>query len=141
MSKKIYKITCIKEMFKLGEKIGKRLINKNIVLLNGEIGAGKTTLTKGIALGLDIKKNITSPTFNLLNVYSGKYILYHFDLYRIESHFELEDIGFYQFIKNKGIAVIEWGKNFICHIPGKTIMIEINVKNGLRLVKIEGIKI
>ena len=93
----------------LGEKIGDLAENGQIILLSGELGSGKTIMVKGIAEGLNIyKKNVTSPTYNLINEYKGRLTLYHMDLYRLDRREELYDIGFEEYFSRGGIVVIEW---------------------------------
>ncbi len=96
------------ETFAAGEKLGKTLKSGDIVALFGGLGAGKTVFAKGIAAGLGIAEDVTSPTFTLLKEYEGKQKLYHFDLYRIEDEESLENIGFREYLNNGGVCVIEW---------------------------------
>lgn len=96
------------ETIKLGKYIAKFLKPGDLVLLYGDLGCGKTTLVKGIAQGLMVDPEIyvTSPSFSLVNIYDGKYTIYHIDLYRLES-IEMEELGIYEFL-NEGIVIIEW---------------------------------
>jgi tRNA threonylcarbamoyladenosine biosynthesis protein TsaE len=96
------------ETFDLGEKLGETLKNGDIVALYGELGAGKTVFAKGIASGLGVNEEITSPTFTLLKEYEGRLRLCHFDLYRIEDEEALENIGFYEYLGGESVCVIEW---------------------------------
>ena len=80
----------------------------DIVALYGDLGAGKTVFAKGIASGLDINEEITSPTFTLLKEYQGKMKMNHFDLYRIEDEDELLHTGFFDYLGAEGVCVIEW---------------------------------
>lgn len=98
----------INKTLKLGEIIGAHCCSGDIICLNGDLGAGKTHLTKGIAKGLNIKDNITSPTFNIVNEYNGKLKLYHFDVYRVNDPDEIEAIGFDEYIFGNGVSIIEW---------------------------------
>lgn len=93
-----------------GKRFAKKLRGGDVVLLYGELGAGKTTFTKGIAQGLGVTQNITSPTFTLMGVYSGeKYQLCHIDTYRLKNADELRAIGAEDFIgDSKTITIIEW---------------------------------
>ncbi len=94
---------------KIGQKIGKRLFPGAIICLNGDLGAGKTTITKSIAKAMEIDDDITSPTFNIVNEYTdGKLLLYHFDVYRISSSEEMYEIGFEEYINSDGVCIIEW---------------------------------
>ena len=102
----------LKETLNLGEKLSYKLNPQSIVLLNGPIGAGKTTFVQGIARGLSISEDITSPTFALSHhYYSGKIPLIHLDLYRLKNTFSAKEF-FYseeeEALQNKAILVIEW---------------------------------
>ena len=86
--------------------------NKKIVLISGEMGAGKTTLIKQILLGLNVIDNISSPTFSIINEYKTKStdLIYHMDLYRISRIEELEEIGFFEYLESGNLCFIEWGE-------------------------------
>ncbi|MBU3156816.1 tRNA (adenosine(37)-N6)-threonylcarbamoyltransferase complex ATPase subunit type 1 TsaE [Clostridium estertheticum] len=121
-----YIVTTVDETYKIGELIGSLVNSGDIICLIGDLGTGKTHLTKGIAKGLDIKDNITSPTFTIVNEYTGRLKLYHFDVYRVNDPDEIEAIGFDEYIFSDGVSVIEWA-NYIEEIipPNKlTITIE-----------------
>jgi len=98
------------ETLALGKRLGGLLPAGALLLLKGDLGAGKTCLTKGIAggLGVDDSVPITSPTYTLLNCYTGRLPLYHFDLYRLASEEELEELGFDEYFHGEGVAVVEW---------------------------------
>jgi tRNA threonylcarbamoyladenosine biosynthesis protein TsaE len=81
-----------------------------IVALYGDLGAGKTCWVRGLAQGLAVKNSVTSPTFTLIQEYSGKVPLYHFDLYRLKNASELEDIGFEEYFYSSGITAVEWAE-------------------------------
>lgn len=125
------------EMIKLGEKIGNSAFPNLVICMDGELGAGKTTMTKGIGEALGVKSVINSPTFTIMKIYDGntKLPLYHLDVYRIENSntdFELEEY-FYQ----GGVTVIEWFKNINDLIPEDSVYINITINNDTtRLVKI-----
>lgn len=107
------------ETEQLGEKIGKKLWAGCLVSLNGDLGTGKTAFTRGItkSQGIDTD-NVSSPTFNLMNSYSGTTNVTHFDLYRLKNEEELEDIGFYDSINNDDkITIIEWSDKFTHSLP------------------------
>lgn len=100
------------ETVRIAEKIGQRLSAGDIILYQGDMGAGKTTLTKGIAKALGIKDVVTSPTFALVNEYlDGKIPLFHFDLYRIDSFDDLYALGFFDYLSRGGIIAAEWSEN------------------------------
>ncbi|MGT2906832.1 tRNA (adenosine(37)-N6)-threonylcarbamoyltransferase complex ATPase subunit type 1 TsaE [Streptococcus dentiloxodontae] len=96
------------ELLKIGEKIGSKLQKQDILVLTGDLGAGKTTLTKGIAKGLEIHQMIKSPTYTIVREYEGRLPLYHLDVYRIGD--DPDSIDLDDFIYGEGVAVIEWGE-------------------------------
>jgi len=95
------------EMEQLGEKIADVLNSRDLVYLIGELGAGKTTLVRGITRGLGYQGRVTSPTFTLMNIYPAELPIYHFDFYRLEGN-ELSDLGLEEYLEQDGIALIEW---------------------------------
>ena len=100
------------ETMKFAEDFAKNVSVPNIIVLSGDLGAGKTTFSKGFAKGLNINEIITSPTFALLNEYEGETKLYHFDMYRLESAGEAIELGFDEYFKkNDGIILVEWAEN------------------------------
>ncbi len=113
-----YRSSTVKETVHLGFVMGKHAYEGLCLALAGDMGAGKTHLTKGIAAGLGIQEEITSPTFTLLNEYErgGRFILHHFDLYRLDTEDELYNIGFYEY-SNDGVTVIEWADKFSATVP------------------------
>ena len=100
------------DTYVLAGKIADKCIGGEVILLNGDLGAGKTTFTKGLAEALGITTVIKSPTFTLMKKYTqGRLPLYHFDLYRVESEEEVYELGFDDYLENNdGICVIEWNK-------------------------------
>ena len=85
----------------------------DVIVLSGDLGAGKTQFVQGVAAGLGVRDQVTSPTFNILLTYpAGSLPLYHFDLYRLEEADELEDIGYYETIDGDGASFVEWGEKF-----------------------------
>lgn len=94
----------------LGERLGHLLGSGDIVLLTGDLGAGKTALAQGIARGLGVAGPVSSPTFTILKEYAGRIPLYHFDLYRIEHPDELEALGFADYFYGEGVSVVEWAE-------------------------------
>ncbi len=101
------------ETIALGARLGALLEAGDVLVLTGDLGAGKTQLTKGIAQGMGVSDDVCSPTFNILMVHEGSEMpLYHFDLYRLESADELEDTGLYDLLGSDGPCVIEWGEQF-----------------------------
>ena len=98
-----------KQTLKIGEEFAKTLKGGDVVLLHGDLGAGKTAFTKGVAKGLKINKEITSPTYAYMNDYDG--VLYHYDCYRLTSGEDAEALGLTDYFYGDGICVIEWSEN------------------------------
>ena len=114
---------------KLALVIAKNLTRGMVISLDGDLGAGKTTFTKSLALGLDIKEEVSSPTFNILKCYfSGKLPLYHIDAYRLEDQINM-DIGLEEVIEGDGVGVIEWGR-FIEELIFEPLNIKISIINA-----------
>lgn len=108
-----WKTASPEETWKLAQRLGTLLRGKEVLCLSGDLGAGKTLFSQGLASGLGVAEDVTSPTFTLMNVYqSGKGEMYHFDLYRLEDASQLWDIDFYTYVEGRGIALIEWPDAF-----------------------------
>lgn len=121
-------------------KIGERLKGGEIIAYRGGLGAGKTTFTRGLAVGFGVGDDVTSPTFALVNEYrkNGK-SLCHFDMYRISGEGDLETTGFYDYMDGESVLVIEWSENIADYLPEGTIFITINSLGGdEREIEIEG---
>lgn len=128
---------CEEDTYQLGETIGELLKSGQIILLSGDLGAGKTILTQGIAAGLGVDDDITSPTYNLINEYEGELELFHMDLYRLEQEEDLYDLGFEEYLERDGIIVIEWPDLAYAMLPPDFLYIKINVKEDTREIIIE----
>lgn len=96
------------ELLALGERLGHLLQKDDVLILTGELGAGKTTFTKGLAKGLDIRQMIKSPTYTIVREYEGRLPLYHLDVYRIGD--DPDSIDLDDFLFGEGVTVIEWGE-------------------------------
>lgn len=118
-------VTTVEETNKIGELIGALVNSGDIICLIGDLGTGKTHLTKGIAKGLHIEDNITSPTFTIVNEYEGRLKLYHFDVYRVNDPDEIEAIGFDEYIFSDGVSIIEWANYIEELIPSNNLTITI----------------
>lgn len=126
------------ETKKFGEKLCEKLTAGSIVALTGDLGTGKTTLTKAIATGLGVTDVITSPTFNIVKQYdSGRLSLYHFDVYRIGDVDEMYEIGYEEYFFGDGVCVIEWADLIEEIIPDDAVRIEIEYgeKEGERIYR------
>ena len=106
------------QTWQIGQLLGELLDAGDTVCLYGDLGAGKTNFTYGIAQGLDVQEPyITSPTFTFVNEYQGRVPLYHIDLYRLKDPDELENIGFEDYIESDGVTVIEWAERAEDELP------------------------
>lgn len=126
------------ETKKFGEKLCEKLTAGSIVALTGDLGTGKTTLTKAIAAGLGVTDVITSPTFNIVKQYdSGRLPMYHFDVYRIGDVDEMYEIGYEEYFFGDGVCVIEWADLIEEIIPDDAVRIEIEYgeKEGERIYR------
>lgn len=94
----------------LAARIAEKLKGGEVILLNGNLGAGKTTFTKGLAKALGVDEVVTSPTFTFMKEYHGRLDLYHFDMYRVEDEDELYELGLNEYLYMRGVCVIEWNK-------------------------------
>ncbi len=107
-------------------ELGETLQKGHVIALSGDLGTGKTIITKGIAKSLHIEPDdVTSPTFNLLDIHTGTLPLYHFDLYRIEDSNELDNLFFEEYWEGDGISIIEWAERAENRLPANTIKISI----------------
>lgn len=129
------------ETISFAENFAKTIVAPKIIVLSGDLGAGKTTFSKGFAKGLLIDETITSPTFALLNEYEGTKKLYHFDMYRLESAGEAIELGFDEYFnKNDGIILVEWAENVEGLFAPPLTKITINkLSDTERKIKIEDI--
>ena len=121
-----------------GQKLAQNLLAGCFIALDGDLGAGKTVLVKGIALGLGIHQDILSPTFTLLRIYEGRLKLAHFDVYRIDDEDELIETGYDDFLDDATLTVVEWACKIPHLLPAERISVElIRTENeGERLIKI-----
>lgn len=120
------KINSISETKAFGELLGSLLERGSCITLNGDLGAGKTTLTKSIGKALGVTKTISSPTFTILKIYQGNLPLYHIDAYRLEGL--SQDLGFEEMLEGDGVCIVEWGE-FIEDILPKN-RLNITIRNG-----------
>lgn len=137
MSSQIFTSKTPDETFKIGLEISSQIKSGDIFLVNGGLGAGKSVLIRGIAKGLGVTEDLPSPTFTIVNEYSGKFKVYHFDLYRIDAPYELYEIGFEDYIYSDGVSFIEWPSKCGELLPEEAIEIDINIINGIREIVIK----
>ena len=129
------------ETIALGEKIGSMLKKGDVIALQGTLAAGKTTITKGIALALGIDEDVTSPTFTLISEYYGRMPLYHMDVYRLDTTEDFVGLGVEEMLYGNGVCVVEWSEKVMTELPPNTIIIRLEARDdGARLVTIDNWK-
>lgn len=109
------------------EKLGQRLQPGDLLTLEGDLGAGKTTFTKGLGKGLGVKRTINSPTFTIMKEYQGRVPFYHMDVYRLEE--SDEDLGFDEYFEGDGVTVVEWAQFIDDFLPQERLEITIRYKD------------
>ncbi len=119
-----YQSNSAEKTFEFGRKLASLMQPGDVIALSGELGAGKTVFTKGLACGLGVNEKITSPTFTIIKEYDGKLPLYHFDVYRIESK-DLDDLGYESYFYSKGISVVEWSEKITDKLPKDHLLVHI----------------
>ncbi|HUM15751.1 MAG TPA: tRNA (adenosine(37)-N6)-threonylcarbamoyltransferase complex ATPase subunit type 1 TsaE [Candidatus Nitrosotalea sp.] len=110
----------------IGERLGARLAAGAVVACTGELGAGKTCFLQGLARGLGVTGDVTSPTFVLINQYRGRLPVYHLDAYRTGSLTELVDLGLEEMLHGDGVTVIEWADKLLPLLPARTIRVHLS---------------
>lgn len=125
---------------KYAAQFAKKLRAGDVIACRGGMGAGKTAFTRGLARGLGLKDDVSSPTFALVHEYTiGELPLYHFDMYRVTSFDELYSTGFFDYLGQDGILLIEWSENISSALPEQTIYLTISrIDDNTRGIKIEG---
>ncbi|MFA5063034.1 MAG: tRNA (adenosine(37)-N6)-threonylcarbamoyltransferase complex ATPase subunit type 1 TsaE [Candidatus Omnitrophota bacterium] len=134
----------VRETLRLGEFLSKHLKPGDIICLKGNLGSGKTTLTKGIASGLGVSRiKVTSPSFVIMRQHlEGRVPLFHFDLYRLKEVSDIAALGYEGYFYAEGISVIEWAQNLDCLMPKEHLMIELSYgSKDKRIIKITAVGI
>lgn len=135
---------CEKETEQLGERLGAVLKPGSVIAYTGDLGAGKTAFTRGLAKGLQVPERVTSPTFNIVNEYEGGRLpLFHFDMYRLGGADELFDIGWEDYLARNGVCAVEWSENVEEALEEGTIRIDIRrgENDNQRRISIEGVEL
>jgi len=129
-----YSAENLEQTEQLAEQLAKNLRAGDVIALNGELGAGKTTFVRFLARACGLPDNVRSPTFNILNIYPGKMPFYHFDFYRLNNTADLENIGGREFIPSEdGITVIEWAEKIPEVLPEDYLEIKISAAGEKRI--------
>ena len=116
------------ETISLGVNFAMRITHGSVVALFGDLGTGKTRFIKGICRGLGVQEHVASPTFTLLNEYSGKKLnIFHFDFYRIKTIAELDEIGFDEYLFGEGVCLIEWADRVEKILPSNRFDVHLNL--------------
>lgn len=122
----VFESTSSQMTFEFAKKIGEKLKSGDVLCLNGDLGVGKTVFTKGVAAGLGIKDDVSSPTFTLIQeYYGGRLPLYHFDVYRIDGLWDMDDLGYEEYFYGEGVCLVEWGSMIKELFPENTIYVRI----------------
>jgi tRNA threonylcarbamoyladenosine biosynthesis protein TsaE len=132
--------TSPEQTFNFGEGLGRILGKGDVVALVGDLGAGKTTLTQGIARGLGVSCEwyVTSPTFTLINEYPGRLPVYHLDCYRLDSPSEIEDLGMEEYLQGDGVAIIEWAEKIDSLLPEDYVRIVLEyIDQSVRKMRVQ----
>ena len=127
----------------LGRRMGEALRPGTVVAFTGDLGAGKTAFTRGIARGLGYDGRVTSPTFNIVNEYvGGRLPLFHFDLYRLSGEDDLYDIGWDDYLDRSGVCVVEWSEIAPGVLPADCVRVEIcrGAEDGSRKITVTGVE-
>ena len=123
----------------VGAALGKELKPGTVIAYQGDLGAGKTAFTRGVACGLGAKESVTSPTYTIVNEYlSGKYPLFHFDMYRLASADDLFDIGWEDYLDRGGVCAVEWSENVADAMEGAIIVTIEKLGEDSRKITLEG---
>ena len=123
----------------VGAALAARLSPGAVIAYRGDLGAGKTAFTRGLARGLGVKENVTSPTFTIVNEYlSGRMPLFHFDMYRLGSEDELFDIGWEDYLERGGVCAVEWSENVWGAMEDAIVVTVSRVDEDTRKIVIEG---
>ncbi|HBX75427.1 MAG: tRNA (adenosine(37)-N6)-threonylcarbamoyltransferase complex ATPase subunit type 1 TsaE [Acidaminococcaceae bacterium] len=123
---------------KFGRLLGMLAADGDVYCLSGDLGAGKTLMSKGVCQAVGVEdEDVVSPTFALMNIYNGKLMeVRHFDLYRLDSPEELADIGFYEYVGGEGVSLIEWGDLFQSELPPEYMQVNLSIVPGGRVVEL-----
>ena len=126
----------------LGELLAGKLTAGTVIAFTGDLGAGKTAFTRGLARGLGIDERVTSPTFTIVNEYEGRLPLFHFDMYRLGSSEELFDIGWEDYLARGGVCAVEWSEN-IDDVLEECIRVDIRrgEHDDQRIITVEGVEL
>lgn len=139
-----YRTNSAKETHALGKQMGEAVKPGTVIAFSGDLGAGKTAFTSGLAEGLGIKDRVTSPTYTIVNEYEGGRLpLFHFDLYRLEGAEELFDIGWEDYLTRGGVCAVEWSERAVEVLEDDTVWVRIQrgERDDQRIIIVEGMEL
>ncbi len=126
----------------VGQALGQRLQPDTILAYQGDLGAGKTAFTRGLARGLGAKDTVTSPTYTIVNEYlSGRMPLFHFDMYRLSSEEDLFDIGWEDYLDRNGVCAVEWSENVADALEDPIVITIEKLGEDTRRITLEGVEL
>ena len=126
----------------LGARLAPRLEPGTVIAFTGDLGAGKTAFTRGLARGLGVTERVTSPTFTIVNEYEGGRLpLFHFDLYRLGSSDELFDIGWEDYLSRGGVCAVEWSENAALEEDTVSVEIRRGETDSQRVIRVKGVEL
>ena len=137
-----YRSRGVEETEALGERLGARLSPGDVVACRGDLGAGKTAFTRGLARGLGCTGRVTSPTFTIVNEHQGRVPLFHFDWYRLGGEEELFDIGWEEYLDRGGVCAVEWSERAAGALPEGAVTVTLERCQGhedWRRIVVEGL--
>ncbi|MEC0282590.1 tRNA (adenosine(37)-N6)-threonylcarbamoyltransferase complex ATPase subunit type 1 TsaE [Terribacillus saccharophilus] len=137
MTQFIKKMHTIEDTNSFGRKLAELLQAGDIITMEGDLGAGKTTLTKAIGAGLGVKRTINSPTFTIIKEYEGRLPLYHMDVYRLEN--SDEDIGFEEYFSGEGVSIVEWAQFIEDFLPKERLELTLKHNGEARTISLQPI--
>jgi len=137
MTQFIKKMHTIEDTNSFGRKLAELLQAGDIITMEGDLGAGKTTLTKAIGAGLGVKRTINSPTFTIIKEYEGRLPLYHMDVYRLEN--SDEDIGFEEYFSGEGVSIVEWAQFIEDFLPKERLELTLKHDGEARTILLQPI--
>ena len=133
----VYRSDSVEDTMELGARLAREAVPDDCFVLTGDLGAGKTHFSKGFARGLGIEEDVTSPTFAIVEEYQGRLPLLHWDLYRLEEEWELDDIDWYGLTESGAVSLVEWGDKFPQAMPEGAWRVDIRVEeSGQRVIEL-----
>jgi len=130
-------VSSAEELTRAGEMLGKAAIGGEVIVLSGQLGAGKTTFAQGVARGLNINDAVTSPTFTLIHTYQGRLALVHCDFYRLKNVQEAINIGFLDYLRRDSVVLVEWGEDYTELFPLDYMHVWIRPYEDGRIVEVK----